>query len=153
MQPWKAVFVDLERQVDELFEELIYRPWAINAGHAWQPPLDLLETPDAYLVLIDLPEVAPEAVQLRASERNLAISGQRPASSEECVCHRSERKCGTFHRSVSFPHPIDPNNVQAECRHGTYRIRLPKKRPSPGQVHGSTSGQDNLGSVIQVIVS
>jgi hypothetical protein len=31
LRPWEAAFLELERRTDELFEELIYRPWAITA--------------------------------------------------------------------------------------------------------------------------
>jgi HSP20 family protein len=147
--PWKSMFLDLQQQIDEMFEELVYRPWAIAGPKAWQPPLDVLESANAYLVVIDLPGVAPEEVRIHASERTLTISGQRPASlGELAVCQKSERLCGTFQRSVEFRQPVDPEKVHAECRHGIYSIRLPKKLPSQGQPQ-----ELNLGTVVQVVIS
>ncbi len=55
-----TAFLDLQRQVDEMFEELFYRPWANSGRTGWRLPLDLHETADAYLVEIDLPGIAPE---------------------------------------------------------------------------------------------
>ena len=60
-----------------MFEELVYRPWAITARPGWRPPLDLHETADAYLVIIDVPEVPPEDVRIVVSERDLIITGRR----------------------------------------------------------------------------
>jgi HSP20 family molecular chaperone IbpA len=49
---------------DELFAELIYRPWAISGAGARRVPLDLHETADGYLVEIDLAGVAPEQLRV-----------------------------------------------------------------------------------------
>jgi HSP20 family protein len=125
---WKTVFLDIHRQIDEMFEELIYRPWPRVGPKVWQPPLDILETPEAYLVVIDIPGVVPEDVHVLAGERTLTISGERPPSlSEEVVCRRSERQGGSFQRTVDFLQAVNPDKVQAEYRHGVYRIRVPKK--------------------------
>jgi HSP20 family protein len=119
---------DLHRQVDELFEKLVYRPWAISARSGWRPPLDLHETADAYLVVIDLPDVNPEEVHVFVGERELVVSGQRlTADSAGTLLQRCERPCGPFERTLSLPQAVDPGQARAEFRHGTCRIRLPKK--------------------------
>jgi hypothetical protein len=41
-------YLDFQRQLDEAFEELIYRRWPIPNPAEWQPRLDLHETRDAY---------------------------------------------------------------------------------------------------------
>jgi len=145
VRPWDTAFLDLQRQVDEMFEELIYRPWAISGRHRWRPPLDLHETTDAYLVDIDLPGVAPEEVQVLVNERNLTVTGQRQTVSPEGVLFQQcERQCGTFHRAVNLPQAVDPQQARAEYRHGTCRIYLPKKhqpvdesKQAPLRVEGS----------------
>jgi hypothetical protein len=53
LRPWPAAFLDLHQRADELFEELVLRPWAITSRCGWRPSLDLRETPDAYYVDID----------------------------------------------------------------------------------------------------
>ena len=146
---WKTVFLDIHRQLDEMFEELIYRPWPTVGPKAWQPPLDILETPVAYVVVIDIPGVVPEEVHVLARERTLTISGQRsPSLSEEMVCRRSERQGGSFQRAVDFPQAIDPEKVQAEYRHGVYRIHVPKKGPAQ-----ASAQEHNPSSVIRVVLS
>jgi HSP20 family protein len=132
-RPWESAFLDLHRQVDELFEELVYRPWAISGRSGWRPPLDLHETAEAYLVVIDLPDVPPEEVRILVGERDLAVTGQRRAAPPEGVLfQRCERPCGAFERTLTLPQAVDPPRARAEYRHGTCRIHLPKKQP-PGQ--------------------
>ena len=135
---WNLAFLDLQRHVDELFEELIYRRWAIAPPADWQPPLDLHETPDAYLVEIDLPGVAPEEVKLVVGEHDLTVTGQRRAPAPEgTTCSRCERKCGPFRRALDLAEAIDPETVRAEYRNGTCRIHLTKKRPPSGPGGGT----------------
>jgi HSP20 family protein len=151
LRSWDAAFLDLQRQVDEMFEELIYRPWAIPGRAGWRPPLDLHETPDAYLVEIDLPGVAPEQVRVLVSERDLAVTAQRQAAAPDGVLSQQcERPCGTFQRVVNLPRAVDPQQVRAEYRDGICRIYLPKKRqppspqPSPPGVGGQGEGEAAL---------
>jgi HSP20 family molecular chaperone IbpA len=102
-------FVDFQRHLDETFERLIYRRWAVPNPAEWRPRLDLHETRDAYLIEVDLPGVPPDRVEIQVAESVLTIAGTRPATNLE----------GTLasHRE----------RVEAEYRHGTCRIRLPKK--------------------------
>jgi HSP20 family protein len=133
LRSWDTAFLDLHRQVDELFEELVYRPWAISGRSGWRPLLDLHEMADAYLVVIDLPGVAPEEVRVLVGERDLVVAGQRQTTPPEGVLsQRCERPCGAFERTLSLPQAVDPQQARAEYRHGTCRVHLPKKRP-PGQ--------------------
>jgi HSP20 family protein len=128
LRTWESAFLDLHRHVDELFEELVYRPWAISGRPGWRPSLDLHETTDAYLVVIDLPGVAPEEVRILVGERDLVVAGQRQAAPPEGVLfQRCERPCGAFERTLTLPQPVDPQQARAEYRHGTCRVHLPKK--------------------------
>lgn len=125
---WDVAFLDLQRQVDDMFEELIYRPWSISGRPAWRPPLDLHETPEAYLVEIDIPGVPPDEVRILVNEQTLSIAGQRRATPPEgLLFQQCERHCGEFQRVLNFPKPLDPQRAHAEYRHGTCRIYLPKK--------------------------
>lgn len=153
-RPSKAEFLDLHRQVDELFEELIFRPWAISGRMEWRPAMDLHETADAYFVDIDLPGVAPEEVRILVNERNLVVKGQRAATSlENVLLEHCERQCGAFHRSLSLAQPVDPEKARAECRHGTYRIYLPKKVQPAKQTEETALQTEGAHYVIQVTVS
>lgn len=127
LRPLKAAVVDLQRQLDEIFDELIYRPWAIAAPSPWRPAVDIHETADAYFVEVDLPGIPPEEVSIRVTERELTVSGERrsqpPEGALQSCC---ERPTGPFRRSLTFSRPLDPEKCQAECREGICRIRLPK---------------------------
>jgi HSP20 family protein len=146
--------LDLHQQVDELFDELVYRPWAISGRSGWRPLLDFHETADAYLVVIDLPGVAPEDVRILVGERDLAVAGQRPISPPEGVLsQRCERPSGAFERTLKLPQAVEPQRARAEYHHGICRIYLPKKHP-PGQiVEQAVVAVEGERYVLQVAVS
>jgi HSP20 family protein len=149
-RPWKMTFLDFRQQVDVMFEELIYRRWAVARPDEWQPPLDLHETPDTYLVEIDLPNVPPDEVVIVLEERKLTVSGQRQATRPDAaVANRCERRCGPFRRSLDLPQPVDVAKTQAEYHHGTYRFWLPKKRTDTGGVSAETAG---TGAAVRIVV-
>ena len=133
--PWKASILDLQQHVDELFEELVFRPWAIATQPERRPALDLYETPDAYLVDVDLPGMPPDEVRIIVAGQSLTIAGQRrPALPEQATCKHLARPHGAFRRSLELPLPVMAADAVVEFRHGTCRIVLPKKplsEPSP----------------------
>ena len=132
-EPWPTSFLDLHRQVDELFEELIYRPWSLGGRAGWRPALDIHETADGYLVELDLPGVEPEEVRVLAGEHSLTVAGQRRAVPPEgALWQRCERPSGPFRRVVALPRAVDPRRAHAEYRHGTCRVYLPLIPPTEG---------------------
>ncbi len=128
---WKASLLDLERHLDETFERLIYRRWAIPNPAEWRPPVDLHESAEGYVVEIDLPGVPTDQVELQVSESELSLSGTRLESRfEETLPCRKERRCGPFRISLALSDRVVPEKTQADYRNGIYVIRLFKKRPS-----------------------
>jgi HSP20 family protein len=140
LHSWQAEVLNLERQLDEMLEEVIYGPWAIPRRTPWRPALDLYEAPDAYVVEIDLPGIAPEEVRILVGAQSLTVTGTRPGPPEDVVSRRCERQCGAFRRTLELSQAIVPHEARAECRHGTYRIHLPKmpqpEKPSVAPMHG-----------------
>ncbi|MGO9469785.1 MAG: Hsp20/alpha crystallin family protein [Isosphaeraceae bacterium] len=145
---WKASFLDLERHLDETFEKLIYRRWAIPNPAEWRPPFDLHESAEGYVVEIDLPGVPADQVEIRVTEGELTLRGTRCESrfEETLRCHK-ERRCGPFRISLVLPHRVTPEKTQAEYRDGIYVIRLFKKRQNerPAQRTAAVQPEDSRG--------
>ena len=92
------------------------------------PPLDLIETPEEFLILVDLPGMEPGSVEVTLAGNMLTLRGEKPLTQtpEGHVVHRSERSFGRFTRSVPMPAPVNPEAVSAEAKDGVLRIRLAK---------------------------
>ncbi len=132
MPSWDAAFLDLERQIDQIFEELIYRRWAVAGRRVWRPPVDVHQTAEAYIVDIALAGVAPAAIQLLVTQRDLTVMGERTVSAPGGVlCQHCECPQGPFQRTVRFAQPVDPQAARAEYLHGVCRVHLPLARAGP----------------------
>ncbi len=72
---------------------------------AWEPPVDMLETERAVLVLVALPGVNPDHVEAAIDGNDLVFSGTRvlPAEMHTAVIHRLELPQGRFERRVRLP--------------------------------------------------
>ncbi len=120
---------DPKRQIEQAFADLIYKPWG-RLGSAWQPPVDLYETEDAYVIETDLPGVRPENVTVRVEGTRVTIVGRRGSLSVHETAHSVsvERHHGRFERQLELPEPVDADRLEITHEEGTYRIRLPKQR-------------------------
>jgi HSP20 family protein len=100
----------------------------------WQPPVDLYETADAYVVTAELPGVDRDDVEIQTGEGRLTLSGvrsERPVTCEQF--HRIERGHGSFQRSFQLPLPIDSAAVTADLKDGVLTIRCPKLANTAGR--------------------
>ncbi len=93
----------------------------------WRPPVDLHETPAAYVVTAEVPGLTREDLQIQMHEGQLTLSGvrrERTLPSEQY--HRIERGHGTFSRSFVLPLPVHADRITAELRDGVLVVHCPK---------------------------
>jgi HSP20 family protein len=120
----------LSQEVDRLFDELIHRPWGSRPPTeiAWNPQLDLYETPDAFVVEVDLPGVKEQEVTVEIEAGDLVLRGTR--SFEQVKTEGSfyfrERRSGRFTRRLHLPASVDREQIRADFRNGVLQITLPK---------------------------
>jgi HSP20 family protein len=72
---------------------------------AWEPPVDILETEREVLVLVALPAVSTDRVEVAIDGDELVVAGIRvfPAELQTAVIHRLELPQGRFERRVRLP--------------------------------------------------
>jgi HSP20 family protein len=97
----------------------------------WVPALDIAERHDAYLVLVELPGVSPDQVDISFEQNVLTIRGTKPAAFDtqadgELRVFASERVSGGFERSIRLPEFVDAERIDAEFKNGLLTITVPK---------------------------
>jgi HSP20 family protein len=103
----------------------------------WNPPLDVFQDKDQLTVKCELPGMAREDIQISLHENTLTIAGERKQDREvkEGDGYRSERFFGRFHRSITLPVPVKPDNVKAQYRDGILTVTLAKaEEAKPKQI-------------------
>jgi HSP20 family protein len=110
----------------------------------WAPPVDIYQNADQELVLkAELPDIAPEDIELNVNNDTLTISGEKRLSSEvkEDQYHRIERRYGSFSRSFSLPSSVDATKISAEHKNGVLTVRLPaREEAKPRQIKVDVRG-------------
>lgn len=104
-----------------------------GADKPWYPAVDVLETPEAVLVFVDLPGVDAAAVDVSVAGNMLTIKGEKAqisAGSAEGTVHARERTSGPFERSIPLPAAVDIDSASAEAKDGVLRFRFNKTSPS-----------------------
>ncbi|MDQ3626226.1 MAG: Hsp20/alpha crystallin family protein, partial [Verrucomicrobiota bacterium] len=95
--------------------------------NGWTPALDLYQTTDDIVALVELPGMRKEDIELSLHDGMLTISGERKSDvSENDKAARSERFVGKFRRSISLPTRVDANKVNATYKDGVLTVTLPK---------------------------
>ena len=102
------------------------------------PAAEVRETETGYSISLELPGVARDSIDVKATDRNLVISAERraPQPSEAASATESEQpqaapllsefRYGTWSRSFRFAQPIERERLQAVYRDGLLTVTLPK---------------------------
>lgn len=106
-----------------------------NAGfeHAhsatWQPAVDIYEREAEIVIVVELPGVAEEDIDVSVENGVLKIKGQRPKRIPERTrhVHQMEIPYGHFARFVSLPSCTDIEEIKAEFEGGYLTVVLPAK--------------------------
>ena len=95
---------------------------------AWRPPVDIYETETGVTLAVELPGVGKENVAVEVKDNILTLKGERPVNPEikEENYYRQERCFGTFQRSFTLHHNIQPNMIKATFKDGILEIEIPR---------------------------
>lgn len=89
--------------------------------------MDVWEDEEGLHLLVYLPGVEPEKVEVVAEEGVLSVKAERPFERKEnAAYHRLEGTYGTFVRSFNVPSTYDLSKVQARFRHGVLHLLVPR---------------------------
>jgi HSP20 family protein len=132
-------FNRLHSRINELFDENVGRARALPSATAgvWLPPVDILESKEAYLIRAELPGMKKEDVHLEVNDGTLTVSGERKAEalSNGVESHRTERVHGRFSRSFYLPQTVQQDGIKATYRDGILEIHVPKaEEAKPRQI-------------------
>ncbi len=121
-------FEALQDEINKLFDVArVPEPRGIFEG-ALSPAADVIENPNSFEVLCDLPGIEIGDVEISLAGSVLTIKGEKKASQPREAAHsyREEMRAGRFQRTFQLPLPVDGTKVDAELKDGVLRVVLPK---------------------------
>ena len=96
------------------------------------PRADILEGEKEFRVLMDLPGVPHEDLDLSIEDQTLWVKAERKESVPEGFEARRSERSGkvAFNRTFSLGNAVDTGGIKAEFRNGVLTITLPKSEKS-----------------------
>jgi len=138
-QPFEA----LRSQVDRMFHDFqagflqapFFRPfpdiesfWRRDLGFSVMPAMDIVEKDGAFEVTAELPGLDAKNINIQLADGMLTIKGEKQEEKEEKTEDRyvSERRYGSFRRSLQIPGSVDTDKIDANFKSGVLTVTLPK---------------------------
>jgi len=94
--------------------------------NVWYPGVDVYEIEMGLIVVIELPGVKKENLDITLEDGYLVIQGTRYEPVYYFLkCHHREILYGKFKRSIKLPRKVDEDGVKAELKEGFLLTYLP----------------------------
>jgi HSP20 family protein len=110
-------FDTLQDEINRLFDGVgrVTEPRGLFE-RAFSPAVDVLEDPERFTVLCDVPGIDIANIEISISGSVLTIKGGKKADATD----------GRFQRTIQLPLPVDPDHVDAVLKDGVLKVVLPK---------------------------
>ena len=106
----------------------LYRMFGSAIERSWMPAVDIIDTPAAFVLKAELAGMRPEDVHIELEDDVLTISGERHREEklEEEQYQSTEWHYGAFQRSISLPHSVRREAIEATYENGIVEVLVPK---------------------------
>lgn len=97
-----------------------------NQHEEAQPRADLLDTGDSYRLIMEVPGLKEENLEIAVDGQELLVAGIRDDYSTEVDYLLNERQTGPFQRKFGLPAEVDGDATSAHLQQGLLVIVIPK---------------------------
>ncbi len=114
--------------IENLFDHFFGNQQKSNSSLSLVPPANVIESENAYSLVMELPGVASESVSIEIKDSQLVVSGSKSIAEvgEGERLAKSERRGGDFRRKFEFASQIDADAITADFKDGLLTVTLPK---------------------------
>jgi HSP20 family protein len=93
----------------------------------WAPELDVSQKDNELVIRADLPGMKRDDVHVDVTDSDITISGERrqEEESERGGIYRSERRYGSFCRTIPLPEGAITDQAKASFTNGVLMVRVP----------------------------
>ncbi|ARH90463.1 MULTISPECIES: Hsp20/alpha crystallin family protein [Streptomyces] len=123
------------RELDRLTQQLM------GTSGTWSRPspmpMDAYREGDVYVIALDLPGVAKDAIDIDVERNMLTVRAERRpvAERDDVQKELSERPLGVFSRQVVLADTLDTEHIEADYEAGVLTLRIPiAERAKPRKV-------------------
>jgi len=117
------------RNVDKLFDDFFFLTPTSLFKNDWEPTVDVEEDDKSIRVKAEIPGIDEKDLDVKIENNILTLSGEKKEERKEEKKNYifSERKFGSFSRSISLPEGIKTDKIKATFKKGLLNIEIPKE--------------------------
>lgn len=90
------------------------------------PPVDIYETEDGLTILVDIPGVSKENLNISVEDDILSIEGKVPATEQDTDYEWAEYRLNNYWRQFQLSSAVDREKIEAKLENGVLNLYLPK---------------------------
>lgn len=107
----------------------------------YTPSTDIYETKDNLVMLVEMPGVGPDGIDVKLDNRMITITGCSTGTYPEgYALAYNEYRDGNYQRSFTLSEDVDQEHIEATMRDGLLKLVLPKASPPPARTITVKSG-------------
>ncbi|OIP27146.1 MAG: Hsp20/alpha crystallin family protein [Chloroflexi bacterium CG_4_9_14_3_um_filter_45_9] len=122
--------VNIQREMEWLIEEVVSRkpPMVRFSPRTWQPAIDVYETDENVVVLVELAGIKQDEIEVLAQNNILTVRGERRDIKQGIKRTYSQMEIlwGPFERNITLPANVDVEQIEAFYNAGFLEVILPK---------------------------
>ncbi|RLE66307.1 MAG: hypothetical protein DRJ47_02700 [Thermoprotei archaeon] len=125
--------LELKKQIDRLFGELVSSfHETIEAKGYYEPPYDLEETDNEYIIRVDLPGFNKEEIKVKLTEDTVEVKAEKSeawkAEDKEKKYIVKQRIYDSYKRIIKLPEKVepDPSKIKYTFTNGVLELVVPK---------------------------
>jgi HSP20 family protein len=116
---------EMNRVFERFFDEGPLRVWE----RAFEPAVEVADTPEAVIVKAQVPGVPKDNIQVSMTDNAMILKGEmkEEEKKEDKNYYRREWRYGAFERTIPLPVAVQAEKVTADLKDGVLTVTLPKR--------------------------
>ncbi|MFQ5871868.1 MAG: Hsp20/alpha crystallin family protein [Candidatus Geothermarchaeales archaeon] len=123
-------FEELRQEIEEAFEKLaLEKPMWDVTERALEPLVEICEREKDVVVMVDLPLVRREDIDLKVGEDSVVINAEmwEGVRFRRWGTHQKDCEFGCLKKHIRLPVDVDPDQTRATFRRGVLKLELAKR--------------------------
>jgi HSP20 family protein len=125
--PFVSFLEEMDRMIGDFFRDFDRVALPEKPG-IFNPKVDVLDTDKEVTVMVELPGLSENDIELSLTRDVLTIKGEKKTEKEDKGKghYHMERSYGAFSRTIPLPAEVNGNKVDAKFKKGILTVTLPK---------------------------
>ncbi|HSV97460.1 MAG TPA: Hsp20/alpha crystallin family protein [Spirochaetota bacterium] len=120
--------VSFQKEINQLFNDFFSIGPSSLSESGWMPTVDVEEDEKEVRIRAEIPGIEEKDLSVTLENDLLTIAGEKKEEEkkEDRRYVISERRFGSFHRTIRLPEDIDREKIEAGFKNGVLKVTIPR---------------------------